>query len=91
MKALYIAHIKIHIYKIANKKIKTFLNIEQAKYPVILNENGQIDDCDKEHTTRSMFREKMKQTNQTKKTDTIKDYKVDFKIISYTFSSKIYQ
>ena len=91
MKALYIAHIKVHIYKIVNKRIKTHVNIEQPKYPVILNEDGSIDDCDKQRTIRTMFREKMKQTNQTKKADTIKDYKVDFKIISYSFSSKIYQ
>lgn len=86
MKALYLAHVKITL-----RKPRTIIILEQPKYPVILNENGSIDDCDKQRTIRTMFREKMKQTNQTKKADTIKDYKVDFKIISYTFSSKIYQ
>jgi hypothetical protein len=38
-----------------------------------------------------MFKEKLKQTNQVKKADSLKDYKIDFKIISSTFSSKIYE
>ena len=86
MKALYISHIKITL-----RKPKTILFIEQEKYPVLLHEDGSIDDCDKQRTIRSMFREKMKQTNQVKKAESLKDYKIDFKIISSTFSSKIYE
>lgn len=89
MKALYIAHIKIHIFKIVNKKVKTAFLIEQEKYPVLLSENGSIDDCDKQRTTRQMFREKVKSTNQTKSVDILKDYRIDFKIISSKFSSEI--
>lgn len=89
MKALYIAHIKIHIFKIVNKKEKTAFLIEQEKYPVLLNENGSIDDCDKQRTIRQMFREKVKSTNQTKSVDILKDYRIDFKIISSKFSSEI--